>query len=136
MNTVHIMGNLGRAVELRELGGGKVVGKTLVAVSRMRKGERVGTDWIPITLWDRQAQSAAKYLDKGSRVAVEGRLHGDYVPVKGGEGEAKRSRLVLEVIVDRITYLTPPRRAGEAAGGVSAGNAGEERPATGARSGK
>jgi single-strand DNA-binding protein len=136
MNTVHIIGNLGRAVELRELGGGKVVGKTLVAVSRMRKGERVGTDWVPITLWDRQAQSAAKYLDKGSRVAVEGRLHGDYVPVKGGEGEAKRSRLVLEVIVDRITYLTPARRAGEASGGVSAGDAGEEKPATGARSGK
>src|SRR5258708_28582343 len=108
MSRVHVIGTLGRAVELRELGGGKAVGKTLVAVSRMRKGERVGTDWIPITLWDRQAQSAARYLDKGSRVAVEGRLHGDYVPVKGGEGETKRARLGLEGGVDRITYLTPP----------------------------
>ncbi|SRR5712691_2854494 len=134
MNRVHLIGNLARAVELRELGGGKVVGKSLVAVSRMRKGERIGTDWIPVTLWDRQAQSAAKYLGKGSRVAVEGRLHGDYVPVKGGEGEAKRSRLVLEVVVDRITYLSPPRRAGEAAGGASAEEAGEERPEPGGRS--
>ncbi len=134
MNRVHLIGNLARAVELRELGGGKVVGKSLVAVSRMRKGERIGTDWIPVTLWDRQAQSAAKYLGKGSRVAIEGRLHGDYVPVKGGEGEAKRSRLVLEVVVDRITYLSPPRRAGEATGGVSAEEAGEERPEPGGRS--
>jgi single-strand DNA-binding protein len=134
MNRVHLIGNLARAVELRELGGGKVVGKSLVAVSRMRKGERIGTDWIPVTLWDRQAQSAAKYLGKGSRVAIEGRLHGDYVPVKGGEGEAKRSRLVLEVVVDRITYLSPPRRAGEAAAGASAEEAGEERPEPGARS--
>src|SRR3979411_137835 len=106
MNRVLLMGNLGRAVELRELGGGKVVGKTILAVSRMRKSERVGTDWIPITLWDRQAPSAAKYLDRGSRVAIEGRIHGDFVPVKGGEGEAKRSQLRLEVVVDRITYLT------------------------------
>src|SRR5215470_17143360 len=100
MNMVQLIGNLARAVELRELGGGKVVGKSILAVSRMNKGTRTGTDWIPVTLWDRQAQSAAKYLEKGSRVAIQGRLHGDYVPVKG-EGEAKRSRLVLEVIVDR-----------------------------------
>jgi single-strand DNA-binding protein len=121
MNRVQLIGNLGRAVELRELGGGKVVGKTILAVSRMRKGERSGTDWIPLTLWDRQAQSAARYLGRGSRVAVEGRLHGDFVPVKGGgEGEGKRSQLRLEVVVDRITYLTPPRRGGEAAGAEAA----------------
>jgi single-strand DNA-binding protein len=131
MNRVHLIGNLARPVELREVGGGKVVGKSILAVSRMRKGERVGTDWIPLTLWDRQAQSAARYLGKGSRVAVEGRLHGDYVPVKGAEAEARRTRLVLEVVVDRITYLTPPRRGGEAAGGVPTAEeeAGEAKPA-------
>src|SRR5215469_15504634 len=80
----------------------------------MNKGTRMGTDWIPITLWDRQAQAAARYLDKGSRIAIQGRLHGDYVPVKGqAEGEPKRSRLVLEVIVDRITYLSTVKRSGE-----------------------
>src|SRR5258708_35762421 len=114
MSRVHVIGTLGRAVELRELGGGKAVGKTLVGVSRMRKGERIGTDWIPVTLWDRQAQSAAKYLGKGSRVAVEGRLHGDDVPGEGGEGEGKPSRLGLEGGVGRSTYLDPPRRAGGA----------------------
>src|SRR5215831_16412560 len=115
MNNVQLIGNLGRAVELRELGGGKVVGKTILAVSRTVRGARVGTDWIPITLWDKHAQAAAKYLEKGSRVAVQGRLHGDFVPVKGlAEGEPKRSRLVLEVIVDRITYLSPMKRPGEA----------------------
>jgi single-strand DNA-binding protein len=132
MNNVQLIGNLARAVELRELGGGKVVGKTLLAVSRMNKGTRTGTDWIPVTLWDRQAQSAGKYLEKGSRVAIQGRLHGDYVPVKGAEGEAKRSRLVLEVIADRITYLSPMRRPGEA----QADEAGAEKPAAGARSGR
>src|SRR5215470_745356 len=134
MNNVQLIGNLARAVELRELGGGKVVGKSILAVSRMSKGVRTGTDWIPVTLWDRQAQAAARYLDKGSRVAVEGRLHGDYVPVKGqAEGEPKRSRLVLEVIVDRITYLSPVKRPGEAA---AEGTAAEAKPASGGRSGR
>jgi single-strand DNA-binding protein len=133
VNNVSLIGNLARAVELRELGGNKVVGKTILAVSRTNKGVRVGTDWIPITLWDRQAQAAAKYLDKGSRVAVQGRLHGDYVQPKGADAEAKRTRLALEVIVDRITYLSPMRRPGEAAGeGVA-----EAKPAEGGgRSGR
>ena len=134
MNNVQLIGNLARAVELRELGGNKVVGKTLLAVSRMHKGTRTGTDWIPITLWDRTAQSAARYLEKGSRVAVQGRLHGDYVPIKGqAEGEAKRSRLVLEVIVDRITYLSAVKRPGEGPAGETA----ESKPAeSGGRSGR
>ncbi len=50
MNNVQLIGNLARAVELRELGGGKVVGKSIIAVSRVNRGTRVGTDWIPITL--------------------------------------------------------------------------------------
>ena len=133
MNNVQFIGNLARAVELRELGGNKVVGKSILAVSRTHKGTRTGTDWIPITLWDRQAQAAAKYLGKGSRIAVQGRLHGDYVPVKGQvEGETKRSRLVLEVIVDRITYLSTMKRSGEG----TAEEAAETKPAQGGRSGR
>src|SRR5215471_15736257 len=132
MNDVNLIGNLGRDVQVRELAGGKAIGKTLLAVSRMRQGQRAGTDWIPITLWDRQATNAAKYLGKGSRVAVQGRLHGDYVPVKGAEGEQRRTRLVLEVIVDRITYLSAPRQAGGGETNAEDGqDAGEEKPAGG-----
>ena len=133
MNNVQLIGNLARAVELRELGGNKVVGKSILAVSRTQRGVRVGTDWIPITLWDKQAQAAAKYLEKGSRIAVQGRLHGDYVAAKGqGEGEPKRSRLVLEVIVDRITYLSPMKRPGE----PRAEEAAEAKPAQGGKAGR
>lgn len=126
MNRVLLMGNLARAVELRELGAGRVVGKSILAVSRMRKGQRIGTDWVPVTLWDRQAQAAARYLDKGSRVAVEGRLHVDYVAVKGAESDVRRSRMAVEVIVDRITYLSSVRRSSDAPADTA-----EERPAGG-----
>jgi single-strand DNA-binding protein len=132
MNNVQLIGNLGRAVELRELGGNKVVGKSILAVSRMNKGTRTGTDWIPVTLWDRQAQAAARYLDKGSRIAIQGRLHGDFVPVKGAEGDGKKTQLRLEVVVDRITYLSPMKRPGEA----SAEDGAETKPAEGGKAGR
>src|SRR5438067_371558 len=96
MNKVMLIGNLGRAVELRELGGGKVVGRTIVGVTRTRKGQQSGTDWVPVVLWDRQATNAARYLGRGSRVAIDGRLHGHFYPPReaarpaAGE-EAKRS---------------------------------------------
>ena len=126
MNKATLIGNLGRPVELRELGGGKVVGRTLLAVSRIgRGGERKGTDWIPVVLWDRQATNAARYLGKGSRVAIEGRIHGDFVPRRKTEGEESTgSRLMVEVIVDRITYLSAPRAAG---GGEETAEAAPER---------
>ena len=123
MNKVMLIGNLGRPVELRELGGGKTIGKTILAVSRLRQGQKAGTDWVPIVLWDRQAVNAARYLGKGSRVAIDGRIHGDFVPRRQAEGEGKQaSRLVVEVIVDRITYLTP-KAAGGGAGTDGGDNA-------------
>lgn len=117
MNHVTLIGHLGRAVELRELGGGKVVGKTIVAVNRMRKGQRAGTDWIPIVLWDAQARNAAQYLQRGSRVGIDGRIHGDFVPRKASDGgEPGRPRLLVEVVVERITYLSAPRAAERGSG--------------------
>jgi single-stranded DNA-binding protein len=88
---------------------------------------------VPTTLWDRQAQAAARYLDKGSRVAVEGRLHVDFVAVRGAaEGEVRRSRLAVEVVVDRITYLSPIRRPADA----SADEVDDSKPVDGRRSGR
>src|SRR5258708_5278507 len=86
MNTVHIIGNLGRAVELRELGGGKVVGKTLVAVSGMREGERGGADGVPIALGGRQAGAAGQEPAKGAGGGGAGGRHRD-----GGAGGGRRA---------------------------------------------
>jgi hypothetical protein len=55
------------------------------------------------------------------------------LPVRGqAEGEAKRTQLRLEVIEDRITYLSPMKRPGEA----SAEERVEGKPAQGGRSGR
>jgi single stranded DNA-binding protein len=61
---------------------GEVAKGTVTIISNMRRGsgddraeERVAIQW---TLWDKQAENAAKYLGKGSRVNVVGRLRNDH----------------------------------------------------------
>ena len=84
---VFLIGNLGRAVELRDVGGGRVVGKTIIAVSRVAPGgEKKGTDWIPVVLWDRQATNAARYL-RGTRRRPACRR---CLVVRSGSGTSRR----------------------------------------------
>src|SRR5438309_304011 len=111
MNKMELMGHLVCPVLLRELRGGRTVGKSIISVPRVRDGERVGTDWVPIAVWDRQAVNAARYLHLGSLVHIRGRLHSFYELMLTDDGQ-RRSRLRMEVVVNRITYLGPRPPAG------------------------
>ena len=71
MNSVHLIGNLATDVELRDVGEEKKVANFLLAIDRGSKDG--GADFVWISAWDRQAELCAQYLDKGNRVAVDGR---------------------------------------------------------------
>lgn len=107
-----IVGNLGRDPEMRYMPDGTPVTNINVATSRRwnsadgTKNEE--TAWFRVTLWRRDAENAAQYLKKGSKVLVEGRLNPD--KATGGpkiwtrqDGTAGAS---YEVTADRITYLS------------------------------
>lgn len=65
------------------------------------KGERVSeTTWHQIILREKQAELAEKYLQKGSKVQIEGRLSNRYYTDKDG-----MKRYVTEVIVNEIDFL-------------------------------
>lgn len=70
MNKIIISGNLGREVELRDAGG-TPVGDFSVAVRGYKKDE---VEWFNVTTWKETAQNCKKYLTKGSKVLVEGRM--------------------------------------------------------------
>ena len=77
-NKIIIVGNLGRDPELRYTPQGNAVCNISVATSEKRK-DKAGelqdiTTWFRVTLWERQAENASKYLTKGSPVYIEGRL--------------------------------------------------------------
>lgn len=78
LNKVMIIGNLGKDPEMRYLPSGSPVTNFTVAVNRRfktRDGEqRDETEWFNVQCFDRLAEIANEYLQKGKQVYVEGRL--------------------------------------------------------------
>lgn len=121
MNSVQMVGNLACDIEIREFSSGLVRGRSLIALSRFK---RDGTDYVRIVLWNRTATNAAKYLRKGSRVAIFGHLNSEFYEGKASPESARSNlRLDTEVVVDRIEYLSPRRHDDDDGGQTS-----EERP--------
>jgi single-strand DNA-binding protein len=106
VNVVTLIGNLATDVELRELGEAKQRASFLLAVNRPTKDE---ADFIWVTAWDRQAETCAQYLAKGSRVALDGRLRS-----RSWEEDGKK-RNAVEVVANRVQFLTAPQPDPQAA---------------------
>src|SRR5262245_42234601 len=102
MNVVTLIGNLATDVELREVGEGQQVASFLLAVDRPG-GEQA--DFVRISAWNKQAETCARFLVKGRRVALDGRLRS-----RSWEDEGKR-RSAVEVVANRVQFLSPPPSA-------------------------
>lgn len=81
MNRVTLFGNLGSDPELRVTQGGKSVMNMTVATTesyldsnRVRKEK---TEWHKVVVWGNQAEALSKFLQKGTKVLVEGSLTTD-----------------------------------------------------------
>jgi len=103
-NSVRLTGYLGSAPEVKVTENEKKVAKINLATNSYRKnakGEKVTeTTWHQIVLWEKQAELAEQYLDKGSKVSIEGRLSNRYYTDKDGI-----KRYVTEVIVNEIDFF-------------------------------
>ena len=90
-NRVQLIGNLGMDPEVKSFDGGRKLAKFSVATSQSytsNKGERVkDTQWHNIIAWGKLAETAEKYLKKGSEVALEGKLV--YRSYETKEGQTK-----------------------------------------------
>lgn len=101
LNKVQLTGRLGADPELRQTAQGHTVALFRVASNRTwRSSDGVfheDTEWFRIVAWNRLAELCEKWLRKGSRVYIEGRLQ-----TRRWE-EDGRDRLVTEVIaIDMI----------------------------------
>ena len=103
-NKVLLMGNLTRDPELRYTSGGAAVASFGLAVNRKFKQ---GEEWkeevcfVDITVWAKQGENCAQYLNKGSLAFIEGRLNYQTWEADGGQ---KRSK--LEVVANNVQFLT------------------------------
>jgi len=77
-NKVQLIGHLGSTPEVRETESGKKLARFSIATNqsyRNTNGEKVTeTTWTQLIAWGAVADIAEKYLNKGSEVAIEGRL--------------------------------------------------------------
>ena len=106
INKVLISGNLTRDPELRETPSGFQVLNFGVAVNDRRKNQQTGqwedyANFVDCTMFGNRAASVARFLAKGSKVAIEGKLRWSQWEAQDG---SKRSK--LEVIVDEIEFMT------------------------------
>ena len=113
-NKIILVGNLGRDPELRYTAQGTPVCSFSMATNERRK-DRNGemqdqTTWFRITLWNRLAETASQYLQKGKQVYIEGRLRvEEYIDRDG------KPRHSLEVFATDMHFIGS--RGGEECGG-------------------
>lgn len=109
MNKTILIGRLTRDPELKYIPSGDAVANFTLAVDRPfanKDGEKEA-DFIPIVVWKKQAENCAKYLTKGSQVAIDGRIQ-----VRSWEKDGKR-QYMTEIVAERVEFLSKSQKAPE-----------------------
>ncbi|MBD3176221.1 MAG: single-stranded DNA-binding protein [Armatimonadia bacterium] len=109
VNSVVLVGRLGRDPELKVTSGGISLCKFSIAVDRPYRsqgGDKV-TDWLDIVAWRDRAEFCANYLQKGTMVAVEGRIQ-----VRKWETPEGDPRKMYEIQADNVQILVGGSRSG------------------------
>jgi single-strand DNA-binding protein len=103
-NKVQLIGNLGKAPEVKTLESGKKMARFSVATNenyRNSRGEKVTeTQWHNLVAWGKTAEIVEKYLVKGKEVAIEGRLVSRSYNDKDGN-----KKYITEVQVNELLML-------------------------------
>ena len=121
INRVIISGNLTRDPEIRSTASGMPVLCFGVAVNDRRKNQQSGEwedypNFIDCTMFGARAERVSRFLDKGSKVAVEGKLHYSQWETKEGQ---KRSK--IDVIVDELEFMSSRNDSSSYGGGNTGG---------------
>lgn len=112
LNIVGIMGRLVADPELRTTPAGHSVCSFRIACDRSyaQQGQQRQADFIDIVAWRQQADFVSKYFQKGSMIAVEGRLQTRNYQDKNGN-----SRTAVEVVANNISFAGAKRQDGQRA---------------------
>ncbi|MDO4552715.1 MAG: single-stranded DNA-binding protein [Bacillota bacterium] len=101
MNTVVLIGRLTKAPELRQTQSQMAVASFTLAVDRpYNKDKEKSADFLRIVAWGKTAEICEKYLTKGQKVAVQGRIQtGTY------EGKDGNRVYTTDIIAERVEFL-------------------------------
>lgn len=106
INKVILIGNLGNPPVLNQIESGKSVASFSIATSetyKNRNGEKVqDTQWHNIVAWGSLAEICDKYLTKGSKVFIEGKL-----TTRSYEDKEGVKKYITEVVAREMKMLSP-----------------------------
>lgn len=99
LNRAMIIGNLGKDPEVRTTQNGTKVANISVATSERWRDRNSGeqrerTEWHRVTLWDKLAEIAEKYLHKGSKVYLEGKIQ-----TRKWQDQSGQDRYATEIVL-------------------------------------
>jgi single-strand DNA-binding protein len=108
VNKVILIGNLGKDPEVRHLENGAVVANFSIATSEVYTDKSTGekkeiTDWHDIVVWRGLAEVAEKYLKKGYKVYIEGKIK-----KRSWQDKENITRYTTEIIADELNILSRP----------------------------
>jgi single-strand DNA-binding protein len=111
LNKIMLIGNLGKDPDFNVTPEGTPIAKFSLAVNRNtknRSGEWVKeTEWFNIVAWRQLAETCERYLHKGSKVYIEGRVTQRKYTDKNG-----LERTTVDVIASDMEMLTPKSASG------------------------
>ncbi|MBO4452042.1 MAG: single-stranded DNA-binding protein [Bacteroidaceae bacterium] len=120
LNKVMLIGNVGQEPTVRYLDTGVCVASVRLATTdrgyTMRDGTQVPerAEWHSLIFWDKLAETVEKYVHKGDKLYVEGKIQTrSYVDKQG------ITRQVIEIMVSNMEMLTPKSVATPAAQGIA-----------------
>lgn len=131
MNEVVLIGRLAKEPDLKFMPSGMAVTKIILAVDKELFGDKKQevinqgkptADFIPLSIFGKQAENAANYLNKGDMCAIHGRINTGSYTIQTGE-----KRYTTDVLVDKVKYLNKKNITANDNGFVPIGD-GEEIP--------
>ena len=108
-NKVQLIGRMGDKIEVKTFESGRIMGKVNLATNenyRNAQGDKItDTTWHHLVIWGKQAEILEKYTDKGSEIAVEGKISNrDYTDKDGVK------RYITEIVVHEFLLLNSSTR--------------------------
>lgn len=106
LNKVMLIGHLGDEVKLRYFDNGGCIGRFPLATNESYTNKQTGeqvtnTEWHNIVLRNKAAETCEKYLNKGDKLFVEGRIK-----TRKWQGDDGNPRYSTEIHVDEFTFLS------------------------------
>lgn len=123
LNKVMLIGNVGKEPEVRYLDAGVAVATFPLATSersyKLQNGTVVPerTEWHNIVLWRGLAETAEKYVHKGDKLYIEGKIRSRTYDDQNG-----MKRYIYEIMADNMEMLTSRQQTSPSAAAPSQGN--------------